>query len=136
MQPMLLKNMFVYHFNLMTSATIYVPILVWGRKLYSLIYLCGHLFNKHFRYSGSSGGMETVDCLPPHFLPPTSYLKLLRLGFCHIIPKMGFQRSSMTSDQSSCSSSGSSVGLVLIEHLLPLGTLCLRIIIFLMASCP
>lgn len=48
---MLLKSIFVYHFNLMTSAIIYVPTLVLGRKLYSLIHLCVHLFNKHFSYS-------------------------------------------------------------------------------------
>lgn len=97
-----------------------MPTLVLGRKLYSLIHLCVHLFNKHFSYSWSSGDLETVDCPPSHFYRPPPYLKLPRLGFCHIIPKMAFEKSSVASYQSSYSLSGCSVGFRTIFCLLEL----------------
>lgn len=98
------KECLVYHFNPMTSATIYVPSWFWGEKLYPFIHLfIQQIFQVPLKLRWHKKRILTL-CLHL-FTPFSSYLKVLRPGSCPTIPKLVFQRSPVTSYQSTWSSS-------------------------------
>ena len=130
MQPMLLKSIFVYHFNLMTS--IICANLGFGEKIvFTHSSMCS-LIQQAFQLFLKLRGLGDCWLSTFTFLPPIS--QVTKTWFLPYYSKNGLWE---------VISGFLPIQLLLIwlfcrfqDHLLPLGTLCLRIIIFLMACCP
>lgn len=126
------QECFVYHFNLLTPATVYVPSWFWGEHcIHSFIDVLICSTNISSTLEPQVTWKENVNSLPFH--PILFCFRILRPGFCPLFQNwyFGGHQWNFLPIPLLLLWLVFPAGLSSVDHLLPLGTICLRFILYL-----